>query len=675
MFVSLLAAASCSAALVNAPIRPQFIRATRCRPPICVETRVNKLFDSADINKDEKIDRTEAVTFYQAIKDATRKEILDQIGALDLPIPPTVDATFQDLSKGTGAITRDTLRAFLKSYGVTEGSDDIMKSYTGDTEGALGVREFAQLVSVLDTARAARKYGLKNETFTRSISTTADDESVRSRIGESAINIVSSWAKALITVDTSSREGGKRANKEAERVNIALRRMQRDMSMLDQAAGATPQLSDFELILLSGVVASSFFSPYVLTAKVVEVLVPSMSALAAAIGFSAEYAGKVAVSRGKEIAATTLQAAAEAELSLAQAERSKAIIPLCVGLSATLAAFALLAPALVGELVARGYGMQIATEVYLICPLFAVLAASVAALATQESGSLASRAIGVGARRFASSQDVGRTWLSATEQISASSERTKQKWSSFSIGVLPAPLLAVICPGPLSFKAIVAAAVAAAQCAYSLATAEYTLAAAVESVALKSRAAAVSDTYANQGARAGAILPFTSALSGLCAATTVAVVEVLPLVPSTIGESIVCVVFPAIGTRSHARTYVRFAFILTCAPLPSLLRTHRLAHRRSRLHLEGALRGRCGSRNRRRNAARRDLRRPYKPLEGDSRARPADDHRAIPAADCEEGALSDLLAASTHQVAAGQDKGQGRLAAEGDPFGGGVGVR
>ena len=73
--------------------------------------------------------------------------------------------------------------------------------------------------------------------------------------------------------------------------------------------------------------------------------------------------------------------------------------------------------------------------------------------------------------------------------------------------------------------------------------------------------------------------------------------------------------------------------------------------------------------------SRRDLRRPYKPLEGDSRARPADNHRPIPAADCEEGALSDLLAASTHQVAAGQDKGKGRLAAEGDPFGGGVGVR
>ena len=37
---------------------------------------------------------------------------------------------------------------------------------------------------------------------------------------------------------------------------------------------------------------------------------------------------EVAVSRGKEIAAATLQAAAEAELLLAQAERQKAIIPL-----------------------------------------------------------------------------------------------------------------------------------------------------------------------------------------------------------------------------------------------------------------------------------------------------------------------------------------------------------
>jgi len=40
---------------------------------------------------------------------------------------------------------------------------------------------------------------------------------------------------------------------------------------------------------------------------------------------------------------------------------------------------------------------------------------------------------------------------------------------------------------------------------------------------LKARAAAVSDTFANQWARSGAILPFTSALGGLCAAATAAV--------------------------------------------------------------------------------------------------------------------------------------------------------
>ena len=320
--------------------------------------------------------------------------------------------------------------------------------------------------------------------------------------------------------------------------------------MLDQAAGATPQLSALELAILSTTVGVSFFSPYVLSAKIVEVLVPSMSALTASIGFSSEYIGKVAVSRGKEVAAITLQAAAESELYLAQAERSKAIIPLCVGIGATTAAFALLAPALVADLAARGIGLAVITEVYLICPLFAVLAAAIAALAAQESSSLANRAMGVGARRFASSQEVGRTWLSATEQITAGVERSKSKWTSFSLGVLPAPVIAILTPGPLSYKAIVAAAVVAAQCAYSLARAEYTLAAAVESVALKSRSAAISDTYANQGARAGSILPFTSALSGLCAATTVAVVEVLPLVGSAtgpIGESVVTVIFPAVG--------------------------------------------------------------------------------------------------------------------------------
>jgi hypothetical protein len=285
---------------------------------------------------------------------------------------------------------------------------------------------------------------------------------------------------------------------------------------------------------------------------VIHTLVPALGAVAAAVGFQAEYTGKVAVSRGKEIAAATLQAAAEAELYLSRSERAKAIVPLCVAISANAAAFALVAPALVGELEANGIEASKLTEAYLVCPLFAGLAAAVAALAATESASLANDAISVGARRFASSDDVGRTWLSATEQISDSTQKTKEKWGSFVIGVLPSPALSVIVPGDLSFKAIVAAAVAAAQAAFSLAQAEYKLAAAVEAVALKSRAASLSDTYANQGARAGAILPFTSALTGLCAASTVAAVELLPIIPNVMTETVLCATFPAFGAMFSA---------------------------------------------------------------------------------------------------------------------------
>ena len=109
-----------------------------------------------------------------------------------------------------------------------------------------------------------------------------------------------------------------------------------------------------------------------------------------------------------------------------------------------------------------------------------------------------------------------------------SSTSQQFRWIGFARSVLPGPLLGAACPGPLAFKAIVATATAAAQSAYSLAVTEYNIAQAADAVALKSRAAAVADTYANQGARAGAILPFTSALAGLCAAASAALVEVSP---------------------------------------------------------------------------------------------------------------------------------------------------
>ena len=97
------------------------------------------------------------------------------------------------------------------------------------------------------------------------------------------------------------------------------------------------------------------------------------------------------------------------------------------------------------------------------------------------------------------------------------------------------------------------AALAAAQSALFLAQAENELGRATDAVALKARSAAICDTYANQGARSSAILPFTSALSSLCAAATAAIVE-LPFVEtlsmsgtvsSTIMEMITVAIFPA----------------------------------------------------------------------------------------------------------------------------------
>lgn len=228
----------------------------------------------------------------------------------------------------------------------------------------------------------------------------------------------------------------------------------------------------------------------------VEVLAPTCAAISASVGVSAEYVGRVAVADGKEIAAVTIQAAAESEAWLAKSERAKAVLPFLVGLSATAASFALLCPVLIQSLEIKS--LQSVTEIYFFCPLVAVIAAAVGGLASQESRLLASNAINLGNRRFAKAGQVGKTWLSTTEQIVKGSERLNEKWKTFFLTTIPAPVLGAIVPGPLEFKAVVTAATAAALCAYYLANAEYYLSQATDAVALKSRAAAVADTYANQ---------------------------------------------------------------------------------------------------------------------------------------------------------------------------------
>ena len=243
--------------------------------------------------------------------------------------------------------------------------------------------------------------------------------------------------------------------------------------------------------------------------------------MSAAIGIGAEYVGRVAVADGKEIAAATIQCAAEAEGLLANAERAKAITPLCVGIGATCATFALLVPVLLDT-----FSHLVANEMYLCCPLISVMSAAVASLALQETKFFSQRATSVGNRRFAKSGLVGKNWLSTAEQIVGKSINGKSRWRSFVLSVLPAPIIGSLIPGAtLGTKSIIVAALAAAQSAYYLAECEYALARATDAVAVKSRSAAVCDAYANQGARSAAILPFTSALSGLCAAATAAIVE------------------------------------------------------------------------------------------------------------------------------------------------------
>ncbi|KAL7520909.1 hypothetical protein ACHAWX_005602 [Stephanocyclus meneghinianus] len=344
-------------------------------------------------------------------------------------------------------------------------------------------------------------------------------------------------------------------------ITKALQTLERDMSMLDNLASLQPQLSAAEVGLLLGAVVASGIGPIVFPGtSVTEVLAPAAAAFTASITIGSEYIGRVAVADGKEIAANTIQCAAEAEALLANAERVKAITPLCVGLGATCASFALLTPTLVEVLNLNS--VQLITQIYLLCPLVAILSAAVANLALEETRDFSSRAINVGVRRFAKGGVVGRTWLSTAEQVQKNSKTKTARWWSFAGSVLPAPILGTIFgPPALSTKCIIVAALAAAQSAYFLALAESVLARAQDAVALKARSAAVCDTYANQGSRNSAILPFTSALSAFCAAATAAIVE-LPFIDTvsamygTIGEVALVSTFPILSSAFAAAASV-----------------------------------------------------------------------------------------------------------------------
>ena len=345
-------------------------------------------------------------------------------------------------------------------------------------------------------------------------------------------------------------------------IATTLKTLERDMSLLDNLVSSKITLSKTEFSLLFGAIITSGMGPIFFPGtSVTELLAPAAAAFTASITIGSEYLGRVAVADGKEIAANTIQCAAEAEALLASAERVKAITPLCVGVGATCASFALLTPTIVESFRLSG-SVQLMTELYLVCPLLSVLAAAVANLALEETKEFANRAINVGVRRFAKSGNVGRTWMSTSEQIVKGSKLKTERWLSFGWSVLPAPIIGSIFGGPnLSTKCIVVAALAAAQSAYFLALCEGVVARATDAVALKARSAAVCDTYANQGARNSAILPFTSALSAFCAAATAATVE-LPFLDTisatygTCGEVVMVSTFPILSSAFAAAAAV-----------------------------------------------------------------------------------------------------------------------
>jgi len=352
----------------------------------------------------------------------------------------------------------------------------------------------------------------------------------RQSIALAAERMITGLAYSIVSNDEASQQ---------RTVQKSLNRLKGDLDDLDFRAGENLKLTETEILVLTAMTFISFTSPIFFTERVVEVLIPSMAALAAALGLTFEYVGKVAVSGGKEVAATAMQAAAEAEAQLAAAERTKAVLPLCAGVSASASAFALLAPALLEHLMPNA-AVLVSAEYFLLCPAVSILAAAIAALAAEDTAALCDRAKSIGERRFASRADVSNTWMSVTDRVSKDGLTDRKRWISFAISVLPAPFFATLMPGGIGEKAVLAAATAAAQAAFHLAKAEYTLAIATDAVAVKARIAAVADTYANQGARAGALLPFTSALAGLCVAGAAFIVEFNPLVASA---------FPALGAR------------------------------------------------------------------------------------------------------------------------------
>ena len=97
-------------------------------------------------------------------------------------------------------------------------------------------------------------------------------------------------------------------------IATTLKTLERDMSLLDNLVSSKITLSKTEFSLLFGAIVTSGMGPIAFPGtSVTELLAPAAAAFTASITIGSEYLGRVAVADGKEIAANTIQCAAEAE--------------------------------------------------------------------------------------------------------------------------------------------------------------------------------------------------------------------------------------------------------------------------------------------------------------------------------------------------------------------------
>lgn len=313
-------------------------------------------------------------------------------------------------------------------------------------------------------------------------------------------------------------------------VKAAIDLVEQDFKILDKVAGGKVQITWPELGLLGSGALTCLISPAIFPGKVVEILVPTIAATSAAIGFSSEYVGRTAMSRGRETAACTTQAAAECQIQVANAERIKSVVPFCAGVGVSSVACALIMPALI-ENVFVHHGWKIGKWALCVFPFLATATAAQAAIATKAMTKICREVVNTGERGYTDNM------LAAARPAALVVESRRDRIKLFLEHTLPGPLIAFLTPVPghlpmelFAFKCLMWTAIAGFQSGYSLVVSEYELSRAVDSLSLKARAAAVSEAYANQGSRSASILPFTSSLGGLCAAASAAAVEFLPYI-------------------------------------------------------------------------------------------------------------------------------------------------